>query len=148
MAQYGKLVWAITRDFGLVDSDASDVVQTAWMRLVEHIDQLDHPERVGAWLATTTRNECLRSIAARKRIVLIGEPNRLEDMGGCEQPVDEALLAAERAQRGQAARLKHADRLPQALQHVVAHRLGKEPARGVPAGRLASLGSGHVSHRS
>jgi RNA polymerase sigma factor (sigma-70 family) len=99
MDQYGKLVWAITMDFGLVDSDASDVVQTSWMRLVEHIDQLDHPERVGAWLATTTRNECLRSIAARKRIVLIGEPNRLEDVGGCEQPVDEALLAAERAQR-------------------------------------------------
>ena len=99
MDQYGKLIWAITRDFKLIDSDASDVVQTTWLRLVEHIDRLEHPERVGAWLATTARNECLRSIAARKRVVLIGEARRLEDMGGHEQPVDEALLAAERAQR-------------------------------------------------
>ena len=99
MDQYGKLVWAITRDFKLVDSDASDVVQTTWLRLVEHIDRLERPERVGAWLATTARNECLRSIAARKRIVLIGEARRLEDIGRYEQPADEAVLAAERAQQ-------------------------------------------------
>jgi RNA polymerase sigma factor (sigma-70 family) len=103
MDQYGRLIWAITRDFNLVDSDASDVVQTTWLRLVEHIDELQQPERVGAWLATTARNECLRTIAARKRIVPVGEPDRLEDMGGYEQPVDEALLAAERAQRVRAA---------------------------------------------
>ena len=28
MDQYGRLIWSITRDFKLVDSDASDVVQT------------------------------------------------------------------------------------------------------------------------
>ena len=97
MDQYGRLVWSITRGFKLVDSDASDVVQTTWMRLVEHIDRLEHPERVGAWLATTARNECLRNIATRKRIVLVGEEYGLELIAGHEQPVDEALLAAERA---------------------------------------------------
>jgi RNA polymerase sigma factor (sigma-70 family) len=97
MDQYGRLIWSITRDFKLVDSDASDVVQTTWLRLVEHIDRLEHPERVGAWLATTARNECLRNIATRRRLVLVGEEFGLELIAGQEQPVDEALLAAERA---------------------------------------------------
>ncbi len=99
MDQYGRLIWSITRDFKLAESDASDVVQTTWLRLVEHIDRLEHPERVGAWLATTARNECLRGIAARKRLVLVGEEYGLESIAGHEQPVDEALLAAERAGR-------------------------------------------------
>jgi len=97
MDQYGRLIWSITRDFKLVESDASDVVQTTWLRLVEHIDRLEHPERVGAWLATTARNECLRNIATRRRLVLVGEEYGLELIAGHEQPVDEALLAAERA---------------------------------------------------
>lgn len=98
MDQYGRLIWAITRDFRLSESDASDVVQTTWLRLVEHIDRLEHPERVGAWLATTARNECLRSIASRKRVVLVGEEYGLEVIADHEQPADEALLAAERDQ--------------------------------------------------
>src|SRR6266487_4374142 len=67
--KYGRLIWAMTRDFGLVESDAADVVQVTWLRLLEHIDDLEYPARVGAWLAATARHECLRSVAARKRVV-------------------------------------------------------------------------------
>ncbi len=59
---YGRLIWAMTRDFKLSDSDATDASQATWLRLLEHIDRLDHPERVGSWLAATARNECLRSL--------------------------------------------------------------------------------------
>ena len=52
---------------------------------------------IGAWLATTAQNECLRNIATRRRLVLVGEEYGLELIAGHEQPVDEALLAAERA---------------------------------------------------
>jgi len=31
---------------------------------------MEYPERVGSWLAATARNECLRSLAAHKRVVL------------------------------------------------------------------------------
>jgi RNA polymerase sigma factor (sigma-70 family) len=95
--QYGRLIWAITRDFKLVESDASDVAQTTWLRLVEHIDRLQHPQYVGAWLATTAKNECLRHLVARKRLVLLGEENGLEAVAGSEPPLDEVMLAAERA---------------------------------------------------
>ena len=68
--QYSRLIWAITRDFKLVESDAADVAQVTWLRLLEHIDRIEHPDRVGSWLAATARNECLRSLAARKKVVL------------------------------------------------------------------------------
>ena len=67
--QYARLIWSMTRDFKLVESDAADVFQTTWLRLLEHINRLDHPARVGSWLAATARRECLRSLAARKRTV-------------------------------------------------------------------------------
>jgi RNA polymerase sigma factor (sigma-70 family) len=95
--QYNRLIWSITREFKLVESDAADVVQTTWMRLIEHIDRLQHPERVGSWLAATARNECLRCLAARKRVVLAHEDVTLEGVAENEPEVDEALLAAERA---------------------------------------------------
>jgi RNA polymerase sigma factor (sigma-70 family) len=95
---YGRLVWAMTREFKLNESDAADVTQTTWMRLLEHIDRLDHPERVGSWLAATARNECLRSLARHKRIVLVQDDVTLM-MGLAGEPdVDERLLAEERAE--------------------------------------------------
>jgi RNA polymerase sigma factor (sigma-70 family) len=95
--QYNRLIWSITREFKLVESDAADVVQTTWMRLIEHIDRLQHPERVGSWLAATARNECLRCLAARKRVVLAHEDATLEGAAAEHEPeIDEALLAEER----------------------------------------------------
>jgi RNA polymerase sigma factor (sigma-70 family) len=96
--QYARLIWSITREFKLVESDAADVVQTTWMRLIEHIDRLRHPERVGSWLAATARNECLRYLAARKRIVLANEDGVFDVSAWQEPEVDEALLARERAE--------------------------------------------------
>ena len=96
--RYGRLIWSITRDFKLVESDAADVFQTTWMRLIEHIDRIEHADRVGSWLAATARNECLRSLAARKRLVLAHEDDDPFDGPARHEPeVDEALLAAERA---------------------------------------------------
>src|ERR1700750_1342399 len=68
--QFARLICSITAEFKLVESDAADVAQTTWLRLLEHIDRIEYPDRVGSWLAATARNECLRSLAARKRVVL------------------------------------------------------------------------------
>jgi RNA polymerase sigma factor (sigma-70 family) len=96
--QYARLIWSITVEFKLADSDASDVAQTTWLRLLEHIDRIEYPDRVGSWLAATARNECLRSLAARKRVVLSQDDTELSDPVGHEPEIDERLLAAERAQ--------------------------------------------------
>ena len=41
--KHGKLIWSITREFKLTESDAADVFQITWMRLIEHITRLDRP---------------------------------------------------------------------------------------------------------
>jgi RNA polymerase sigma factor (sigma-70 family) len=96
--QYSRLIWAITRDFKLSESDAADVAQVTWLRLLEHIDRLKSPDRVGSWLAATARNECLRVLSARKRVVLSHDDVVLEGSAAPEPEVDERLLAAENAQ--------------------------------------------------
>jgi RNA polymerase sigma factor (sigma-70 family) len=96
--KYGRLIWSITREFRLAESDAADVFQTTWMRLIEHVDRLDHPDRVGSWLAATARNECLRCLASHKRLVLASEDVVLDGPAAHEPEIDEALLADERAQ--------------------------------------------------
>jgi RNA polymerase sigma factor (sigma-70 family) len=96
--QFARLIWSITADFKLAESDAADVAQTTWLRLLEHIDRIEYPDRVGSWLAATARNECLRSLAARKRVVLGNDEEVLTGVVASEPEVDERILADERDQ--------------------------------------------------
>ncbi len=107
--KYARLIWAITRDFRLGESDAADVAQATWLRLLEHIDRIEYPDRVGSWIAATARNECLRSLAARKRVVLAHDEVTLDSVASSGADVDEGLLAAERADvvREAVSRLPH-----------------------------------------
>jgi len=71
--EFGGMVWAIARAHRLSDADAVDVAQSTWLRLLKHFDSIHEPERVGAWLATTARRECLRVLRGAKRHVLSGD---------------------------------------------------------------------------
>jgi Sigma-70 region 2 len=62
--RYSRLVWAMTHDFKLSREDASSVAQATWLRLLAHIDRIERPAGVGAWLAATARDECLRTLAS------------------------------------------------------------------------------------
>jgi RNA polymerase sigma factor (sigma-70 family) len=92
VSRYVGLVWATARSYRLEDADAADVVQTTWLRLVEHLDRLRDPAAVGSWLATTARNEALRVIRVRSREVATDELDEPSD----DSPPDQALLAGER----------------------------------------------------
>ena len=59
VGRFGGLVWSIARGYRL-GALTDDVVQTVWLRLAENCDRIREPERLAAWLATTTRNEALR----------------------------------------------------------------------------------------
>ena len=101
MKQYARLIWSITVEFKLTESDASDVAQTTWLRLLEHIDRIEYPDRVGSWLAATARNECLRNLAARKRVVVLAHDEEEVLFGAAAvagPEVDERILADERDQ--------------------------------------------------
>jgi len=60
------LLAASLRPLNLSDSDMRDVTQTTWLRLAQHIDQIDDPTRVGGWLVTTARREGLRVVTQRR----------------------------------------------------------------------------------
>ncbi len=92
--EFGGLVWAVTRAHRLGDADAADVAQTSWLRLVEHLDRLDEPARVGAWLATTARRECLRVL--RRSAQLVPHGDELPEPADDAPAHDSALLAQER----------------------------------------------------
>ena len=96
--QFSRLIWSITVEFRLVESDAADVAQTTWLRLLEHINRIENPDRLGSWLAVTARNECLRTLAARKKVVLGHDDAELTSVVARGPEVDERLLADERDQ--------------------------------------------------
>lgn len=64
--RYDKLVSATVRSFRLQEADAFDAVQTTWLRLTENVHRVLWPERLGGWLATTARHECLRILRHAK----------------------------------------------------------------------------------
>jgi RNA polymerase sigma factor (sigma-70 family) len=122
--QYARLIWAMTRDFRLTESDASDVAQATWLRLLEHIDGLQHPDRVGSWLAVTARHECLRALAARKKTVPVDDDLALNDAAAHQPHLDERLLAEERAQTVRAA----VARLPLQWRQLIGLLMADPPA--------------------
>jgi RNA polymerase sigma factor (sigma-70 family) len=106
---FGPMLWSIARAHRLGDTDAADVSQATWLALLQHFGRLKDPARVGAWLATTARRECLRVLRDRARRVLVSddypEPESLEPSPG------DALLLSERdeALRRSFAKLRASD---------------------------------------
>lgn len=94
--RFGGLVWSVARSHQLGQADAEEVYQITWLRLTEHIDRLKQPERVGAWLATTARNESLMLIRAGGRLTVTSDPGLL-DRGSDEDSPERAVLDAEQA---------------------------------------------------
>jgi RNA polymerase sigma factor (sigma-70 family) len=137
VGRFGRLVWAITRAHRLSDADAADVSQTAWLRLVEHLDRLRDPARVGSWLAATTRNECLRVLRLSGRQIPSGD----ELLADEETPSAAAeLFASERNAAVWRAFQTLSPRCRQLLQVVVASSPPSydevAAALGVPVGSI------------
>jgi RNA polymerase sigma factor (sigma-70 family) len=93
--RYASLVWAVARSHRLSSADAADVSQTTWLRLVEHLDRIQQPARLGAWLATTARRESLAAIRRGARHVAVGTADDLGQASLDEPSPDGALIRAE-----------------------------------------------------
>jgi RNA polymerase sigma factor (sigma-70 family) len=97
VAQFQGLVWATVRSYRLADSESGDVVQTCWLRLVENLGKLREPERVGGWLATTARRECLRSLRTAGRSIPVDDDTVFDRAASDAGPaIDADLLRDER----------------------------------------------------
>ena len=91
--RYSSLLWAVARAHRLSTGDAADVVQTSWLRLVEHLPKIRNPERIGPWLATTARRESLLALRRSARCQPTDEIDLRADPG---LDVDARLLRDER----------------------------------------------------
>jgi RNA polymerase sigma factor (sigma-70 family) len=89
VGRYQNFVWAVVRGHRLSAADAADAAQTTWVRLVEHLDDIQEPERLGPWLATTAHRECLRIIRiARREMPSSHESDLLDAAQEEEYPTD------------------------------------------------------------
>jgi len=92
--RFGSMIWAIARAHRLGDADAADVAQATWTALLTHLGQLKDPDRVGAWLATTARRECLRVLGQARSMVPYGD--ELPELEAPEPPAIEGLEVDQR----------------------------------------------------
>lgn len=93
--EHSRLLWSVARSFRLDAADANDVVQTTWLRLLEHLDRIEDPSRLVGWLVTTARREAMRVLrrSGRERPVVEDTVLDRPDDG---PPVDARLLQDER----------------------------------------------------
>jgi RNA polymerase sigma factor (sigma-70 family) len=90
---YGGRLRAIAACFRLNRSDAEDAMQATWMSLVASVRKLRSHDRIGAWLATTMRRNCLAILRRRARETLTDSlPTSTADESA---NVEKAMLAAE-----------------------------------------------------
>jgi len=122
--QYEPLLRWLARQHRLSAEDADDAVQLTWLRCLEHIDQLAHPDRLRAWLITICHRQSVRLATRRWREVPLDGPEmeRLIDQQGEE--ADPFVEAVRRYEHG----LLHSAiaALPQRQRALIVELLSRE----------------------
>ena len=93
--RYSRLVRSIAAEFRLQESDAADVAQNTWLRLLAYGGTIRDPEKLGSWLATTARREA-SALLRRSRPEVASESAGDGIAAGDPSPED-VVVAAETA---------------------------------------------------
>jgi RNA polymerase sigma factor (sigma-70 family) len=88
--RYQRLVYAVARSAGLDEDLAADVFQTVFQRLVQHLPRITEPERLQAWIVTTSKREAWLQ---RKRAERLVSMTASEADGEVAGPTDEWDIA-------------------------------------------------------
>lgn len=110
------VLWHTARSQRLDQQAAEDVIQTAWIRLIESADAINDPQAVLAWLLTTVRRESWRTLKREGRALPVDDLPE-PDPEASPEPLDPALAAVLR--EGQAALWRHVCALPQRCQALL-----------------------------
>jgi RNA polymerase sigma factor (sigma-70 family) len=88
--RYDGLIRAVVSQFSMNSADSGDAAQNTWLRLFERAATVREPEKLGAWLATTARRECLAIVQRR-----VEYPKATEDLDRpSPDPTPEAAVIA------------------------------------------------------
>jgi RNA polymerase sigma factor (sigma-70 family) len=69
LRRYKPLICSVIRSYRLSASDAEDVSQLVWLRLVEHLGNIREARALPGWIVTTTRRECLRLLSIGRHTI-------------------------------------------------------------------------------
>jgi RNA polymerase sigma factor (sigma-70 family) len=91
------VVAAVIGESGLDSTDAAEVNQTVWLRVVESLPRLRVPAALSSWITTTPRRECDRVRRTSQRVLPAGLHRDL--VGGVADPgPEDAAVREERCQ--------------------------------------------------
>ncbi len=98
------LVWSVVRAHRLSEADGHEVCQTVWFRFAQHLGRIREPEKAGAWLASTARNECLKVIKGLRRLTPTDDPQVLDRVSEDRTPEQSVLDSEEAAAQSERVR--------------------------------------------
>ncbi|MGP9487505.1 RNA polymerase subunit sigma [Arthrobacter sp. MYb224] len=135
-------LWHLARSCRLERADAEDVVQTAWLRLVDRAETIRDPQTVLAWLGTTVRREAWRVARDRGRTQPWENPEPgAADLGPGPMPGPAEALLRDEARRTLWAHFSRLTPRCQAILRVISR--GGAPdyaalsaALGIPVGSI------------
>jgi RNA polymerase sigma factor (sigma-70 family) len=94
VGRHSPRLFAVARSFDLDAATAEDLVQTAWLRLLERAEQLRDHDTIGPWLCAIVRNEARRIVVRRREIPTVLDLELRPDPSG---DVDARTLEDEQA---------------------------------------------------
>jgi RNA polymerase sigma factor (sigma-70 family) len=92
VSKYSHKMYAVARSFAFDEATAEDLVQIAWLRLLERVGQVRDPQALGQWLCMVVRNEARKRATRHREIPAVLGPDILIDNGA----VDAGLIREER----------------------------------------------------
>jgi RNA polymerase sigma factor (sigma-70 family) len=107
LARYERLIYYTALKTGMTTDEAADAFQAVCLIWLEELGRLRDPERLGAWLVTTTRRECWRRLKRNQK----GEGEDLEML-------EERAAAQDESPEALAARAEDANAVNLALQQL------------------------------
>ncbi len=94
--RYQRLIYSIPLRYGLQEHDANDIFQNVSLILIENLARLRNRQRLGAWLAITTRRECWRMLRQQRQVASAQDTVPLDEQIPTNLLSEEDFLTMER----------------------------------------------------
>src|SRR5215813_8765144 len=119
MRRYNQRLFRVIRSVVTSDSEAEDVLQEAWVRAFEHLDQFEGRASFATWVTRIAFHEALARTRKSKRWTPLENPGG-EIMAEADHRQTTTETPEMQAMRGELGRLLHAavDALPEAYRAV------------------------------
>ena len=95
LTRFQRLIYSIPFRYGLSEHDANDIFQNVSLLLLENLHVLRDRQRLGAWLAITTRRECWRMTRRQRNITVSQETAFVNEHVTEKVPSEEDFLTLE-----------------------------------------------------